>query len=123
MRGGGGLARGWAISGIGDQTREAAMAAADAAGMPVGVWVERALRQALEAKAEPAAPEGVEIDELEAMVRRVVAEELGSMREALARLEARAASSTLPVVVRSPPCASGGGSVGAGEAVTDWREL
>jgi predicted RecB family endonuclease len=85
------LARGWAISGIGDQTREAAMAAADAAGMPISAWVERALRQALEAKAEPAAPEGVEIDELEAMVRRVVAEELGPMREALARLEARAA--------------------------------
>jgi predicted HicB family RNase H-like nuclease len=45
------LARGWAISGISDQTREAAMAAADAAGMPVGAWVEQALRQALEAKA------------------------------------------------------------------------
>jgi hypothetical protein len=85
------LARGWAISGIGEETREAAMAAADAAGMPVGAWVERALRQALEAKAEPAPPEGVEIDELEAMMRRVVAEELGPMREALARLEARAA--------------------------------
>jgi hypothetical protein len=79
------LARGWAISGIGEQTREAAMAAADAAGMPVGAWVEQALRQALEAKAEPAPPEGVEIDELEAMVRRVVAEELQSVKEALAR--------------------------------------
>ena len=79
------MARGWAISGIGEQTREAAMAAADAAGMPVGAWVEQALRQALEAKAEPAPPEGVEIDELEAMVRRVVAEELQSVKEALAR--------------------------------------
>jgi hypothetical protein len=69
------LARGWAISGISDQTREAAMAGADEAGIPVGVWIEQALRQALEAKAEPAPPEGVEIDELEAMVRRVVAEE------------------------------------------------
>jgi hypothetical protein len=64
------LARGWAISGIGDQVREAAMAAADAAGMEVGAWVEQALRQALEARAEPAQPEGVEIEELEAMVRR-----------------------------------------------------
>ena len=78
------MARGWAISGISDQTREAAMAAADAAGMPVGAWVEQALRQALEGKAEPAPPEGVEIDELEAMVRRVVAEELQPMKEALA---------------------------------------
>jgi hypothetical protein len=78
------LARGWAISGISDRTREAAMAAADAAGIPVGVWIEQALRQALEAKAEPAPPEGVELDELEAMVRRVVAEELQPVKEALA---------------------------------------
>jgi hypothetical protein len=79
------LARGWAISGISDQTREAATAAADRAGMPVGAWIEQALRQALEAKAEPPPPEGVEIDELEAMVRRVVAEELQPVKEALAR--------------------------------------
>ncbi len=79
------MARGWAISGISDQTREAAMTAADAAGVPVGAWVEQALRQALEAKAEPARSEGVELDELEAMVRRVVAEELRPVKEALAR--------------------------------------
>src|SRR3954462_821589 len=91
--GGGGLARGWAISGIIDQTREAAMAAADAAGMEVGAWVEQALRQALEARAEPAQPEGVEIDELEAMVRGVVAEELRRVKEALARPGTTAAPS------------------------------
>jgi hypothetical protein len=79
------LARGWAISGISDRTREAAVTAADAAGVPVGAWVEQALRQALEAKAEPARPEGVELDELEAMVRRVVAEELRPVKEALAQ--------------------------------------
>jgi hypothetical protein len=60
------------------------MAAADAAGIPVGAWIEQALRQALEAKAEPAPAEGVELDELEAMVRRVVAEELQPVKEALA---------------------------------------
>ena len=81
------MARSWAISGIGDQTREAAMAAAEEAGMPVGAWVEQALRQALEAKEEQAAPEGVELGELEAMVRRVVAEELRPVREALDQLE------------------------------------
>jgi hypothetical protein len=96
------LARGWAISGIGDETREAAVAAADAAGMPVGAWVERALRQALEAKAEPDAPEGVELGELEAMVRRVVAEELQPLQEALTRL----GTATTP----SPP--DGGSPVG-----------
>ena len=68
------------------------MAAADAAGMPVGAWVEQALRQALDAKAGPPPPEGVEIDELEAMVRRVVAEELQPVKEALARSGTAAAS-------------------------------
>src|SRR3954464_3189891 len=91
--GGAGLARGWAISGIGDQVREAAMAAADEAGMPVSAWVEQALRQALEAKAGPPPPEGVELDELEAMVRRVVAEELRPVKEALARPGTTAAPS------------------------------
>jgi hypothetical protein len=80
------LARGWAISGVGDRTREAVLAAADAAGMPVGAWVEQALRRALEAKGGPAQPEGVELGELEAMVRRVVAEELRPVREEVARL-------------------------------------
>ena len=94
------MARGWAISGIGDRTREAAVTAADAAGMPVGAWVEQALRQTLEAKAEPPPPEGVEIDELEAMVRRVVAEELQPVKEALGRSGAAASS---PVSVNDSP--------------------
>jgi hypothetical protein len=42
-----GLARGWAISGVGDRTREAVVVAADAAGMPVGAWVDKALTKAL----------------------------------------------------------------------------
>jgi hypothetical protein len=95
------LARGWAISGIGDRTREAANAAADEAGMPVGAWVERALRQALEAKAEPARPQGVELGELEAMVRRVVAEELRPVKEALAR----------PGITAAPPSPGDGSPV------------
>jgi hypothetical protein len=41
------LARGWAIGGIGDGTREAALAAAEEAGMPVGAWVEQARGKAL----------------------------------------------------------------------------
>jgi len=69
------------------------MAAADAAGIPVGTWVEQALRQALDAKRQPNSPEGVEIDELEAMVRRVVAEELRPVKEALARPGTTAAPS------------------------------
>jgi hypothetical protein len=71
--------------------RDEAATAAERAGMPVGQWLERALRMALDGEAEPAQPEGVEIGELEAMVRRVVAEELRPVREALERLEAKAA--------------------------------
>ena len=57
--------------------------------MPVGAWVERALRQAL----KQAGPEGVEMDELEALVRRVVAEELRPIKEALAHAGTTAAPS------------------------------
>lgn len=99
------MARGWAISGIGDQVREAAMAAADEAGMPVSAWVERALLQALEAKAEPTRPEGVEIGELEAMVRRVVAEELRPVREALAH------AGTTPAPAPAPSSSADGSPV------------
>ena len=67
---GSGLARGWAISGISDPTREAVMAAADAAGLPVGAWVEQALREGPRGRIGAGAPEGVGIDELEAMVRQ-----------------------------------------------------
>jgi hypothetical protein len=95
------------------------MAAADKAGMPVSAWVEQALRQALEAKAEPAPPEGVEIDELEAMVRRVVAEELQPVKEALARPTATAPSRRL-VARRAISCVCGCGVTGPGEPVTEW---
>ena len=84
------MARGWAIGGIGDGTREAALAAAEEAGMPIGAWVEQALRRALEAGTGPSAPEGAGLGEVEALVRRVVAEELRPVREALDRLEVRA---------------------------------
>src|SRR4051795_12035278 len=67
----------------------AAAAAPAGAGRRVGQWLERALRMAADGEAEPAPPEGVEIGELEAMVRRVVAEELRPVRETLERLEAR----------------------------------
>jgi hypothetical protein len=72
--------------------RDEAATAAERAGMPVGRWLERALRMALAVETEPAQPEGVEIGELEAMVRRVVAEELRPVRETLERLVARAAA-------------------------------
>jgi hypothetical protein len=54
--------------------------------MPVGAWVEQALRRALEAGTAPSPLEGVELGELEAMVRQAVAEELQPVREALEHL-------------------------------------
>jgi hypothetical protein len=80
----------WTIAGMDEQARAEAVAAAERAGMPVHEWIEQAVRQALQPGADHAPPEGVEIEELEAMVRRVVAEELRPMRETLDRLEARA---------------------------------
>src|SRR5690349_11421786 len=82
--------KGWTITGVDEQARAEAVAAAERAGMPVHTWVEQAVHKALEPEPEPA-PEGVEIDELEAMMRLVVAEELRPVREALSRLEALAA--------------------------------
>src|SRR3954451_12098371 len=79
--------------GVDGPLRDEAASPAERAGMPVGQWLERALRKALDVETEPAPPEGVEIGELEAMVRRVVAEELRPVLEAFERLEARAAVS------------------------------
>src|SRR4051794_41311144 len=82
--------KGWTITGVDEQARAEAVAAAERAGMPVHAWVEQAVRDALQPEPDPTPPEGVEIDELEAMVRRVVAEELGPVREMLGQLEALA---------------------------------
>ena len=95
-----------------DRTREAATAAADAAGVPVDAWIEQALGEVLEARAEPAPPEGVELGELEAMARRVVAEELKPLLEALDRLEARA----------EVPNPAGGGPVTLTLRRDRWRQ-
>jgi hypothetical protein len=83
--------KGWTITGVDERVRAEAVAAAERAGMPLHAWVEQVVREALQPEPDPAPPEGVEIDELEAMVRRVVAEELGPVRGVLGRLEALAA--------------------------------
>ena len=53
--------------------------------MPVGSWVEQALRKALDEGLEA----GVSIEEIEARVQQVVAQELQPVQQALTRLEAR----------------------------------
>jgi TRAP-type C4-dicarboxylate transport system substrate-binding protein len=77
------LARGWTIGGVDEPTREAVTAAASEAGMPLGQWVEQALKKALAEGLEA----GVSIEEIEARLRRVVSDELQPVWQALARLE------------------------------------
>ena len=76
--------------------REEAVAAAERAGMPVGEWLERAVRKALAEGLEPVPPGGVELGELEALVRRTVAEELEPIKQALARPDVMAAAAGPP---------------------------
>ena len=64
------MARSWTISGVGEPTREAVTAAASEAGMPLGQWVEQALKTALVKGLEP----GVSLEEIEARRRQVVAD-------------------------------------------------
>jgi hypothetical protein len=96
---GSGLAKGWTISGVSEQTCAAVAAAAQGAGMPVGAWVEQALRKALDEGLEA----GVSIEEIEARMRAAVAEELRPVQQALARLEAAAAAPVPSPSVDSSP--------------------
>jgi hypothetical protein len=82
------LAKAWAISGVSEQTRTAVGAAAEEAGMLVGAWVEQALQKALAEGLEA----GVSIEEIEARMRKAVAEGLQPVQQALARLEETAAA-------------------------------
>ena len=71
------------ISGVDEPTRAAVTAAASEAGIPLGQWVEQALKKALAEGLEA----GVSIEEIEARLRQVVADALEPMQQALARLE------------------------------------
>ncbi len=81
-----------AVVSLAGPLRDEAATAAEQSGLRVGEWVERAVRKALEEGLEPAPLVGVKIGELEAMVRRVVTEELQSLKEALVSPEATAPS-------------------------------
>ncbi len=74
-----------AVVGVNGPLREETIAVAERAGMAVSEWLERAVRKALAEGPEPAPPAGVELGELKAMVRRVVAEELQPAKATLTR--------------------------------------
>jgi hypothetical protein len=83
------VARSWTISGVGEPTREAVMAAAREAGIPLGRWVEQALKKALAEGLEP----GVSIEEIEARRRQVVADAVHPVQQTLAQIETATAPS------------------------------
>jgi hypothetical protein len=80
--------KGWLIGGVSEEVRQEVTAAAEQTGMPLGQWIEKALRKAIVEGLEEG-PAGVEMGELEAMVRRVVAEELEPLRASLDRQRAK----------------------------------
>ena len=82
------MARSWTISGVGEPTRAAVTAAASEAGMPLGQWVEQALKKALAEGLEP----GVSLEEIEAG-RQVVADAVQPVQETPARIELATAPS------------------------------
>ena len=89
-RKGAGLARGWMISGVDEPTRAAVTAAASEAGMPLGQWVEQALKKALAEGLEP----DVSLEEIEARRRHVVADAVQPVQETIARIELATAPSS-----------------------------
>ena len=82
--------RTWAIKGVSDRTRAAALKAAHGAGLTVGQWVEQVLaRAAEEARYPKPSPAGAAVTELINQRLRPVEEELGRIAERLASLEGR----------------------------------
>ena len=82
--------RTWAIKGVSDRTRAAALEAAHAAGLTVGQWVEEVLARATEEARHPKpSPAGVEVTERINQRLRPVEEELGRIAARLASLEGR----------------------------------
>lgn len=84
------MVRSWTISGISEPTRAAVTAAASEAGMPLGQWVEQALKKALAEGLEP----GVSLEEIEARRRQVVADAVQPVQETIARIELATAPSS-----------------------------
>ena len=80
------------IKGISDQTRGAARAAAEAAGLSLDAWIDRALAQAAEAARHPEPPPAATRAEVAAVVRGILTEQLLTIADQIARLTARLAS-------------------------------
>jgi hypothetical protein len=90
--------RTWAIKGVSDRTRAAALAAAHEAGLTIGQWLEQTLaRAAAEARhPKPLEAAGAEIAEPIDERLKPIEEALGRLTERLAALEERVGQRTEP---------------------------
>jgi hypothetical protein len=90
--------RTWAIKGISDRTRAAALEAAHEAGLTVGQWLERVLARAAAEARHPQPPGAVGADVAEPIDERLkpIEEALGRLTERLAALEERVGQRTEP---------------------------
>jgi len=83
-------ARTWAIKGVSDRTREAALEAAAAAGLTIGEWVDQALTRVAEEARNPKPP-AASCEEVAEIIERALETHLQPMAERLERLEQRVA--------------------------------
>ena len=97
--------RTWAIKGVSDRTRDAAVEAAHAAGLTVGEWVDQALAKAAEEAQSPRPPSATREDVAE-VVRELLTEQLTPIAERLTTLEKKTDRETRPEpagTVAAPP--------------------
>jgi hypothetical protein len=81
----------WAVKGVSDHTRDAAREAAQAAGLAIGDWIDRALAKAAEEARHPKPPAATRA-EVAKVVREALSEQLAPMAERIDRLAERLAS-------------------------------
>ncbi len=93
----------WAIRGVSDRTRDAALEVAHAADLTVGEWVDRVLAGAVAEARQPKPPAATreEVAELLAAHLRPVAEALSRLAERLGALEAQVDQRPGPTAARS----------------------
>ena len=97
--------RAWTIKGVSDETRDAALEAAHAAGLNLGAWIDRALARAAQEARHPKPPPATREEVAALLDARLgpVAEALGRVAERLAAFEEKVDRRTGPTSVRTGP--------------------
>ena len=92
----------WAVKGVSDHTRDAAREAAQAAGLAIGDWIDRALAKAEEEARHPKPPAATRA-EVAKVVREALSEQLAPLAERIDRLTERLAALEEAVGRRTRP--------------------